>query len=319
MTKALVTGIAGFAGSHLTELLLKKGISVYGYFHPDHLSNNLNHLKSRIHLEACDLQEAKSLLKSVKTINPDYVFHLAAFSSPAQSFKDPYNTFKNNVMGELNLLEALVLLKSKAKILIIGSADEYGNIDKSNLPADEQTPLAPISPYAVSKVTQDMLGLQFYLHHKLNIVRVRPFNHIGPRQSTAFVVPSFAAQIAALEKKGGGTIKVGSLNNRRDFTDVRDMVRAYSLALSKGISGEVYNIGSGKAVKIGDILTMMIKLSLAKITIEIDKSRLHAQDIKTIYCDFSKFKRQTGWQPEIPLLKTLSDTIDYERGKLRAE
>ena len=317
MTKALITGIAGFAGSHLTEHLLGNGFSVYGYFHPHHPTENISHLRSRIHLEACDIQETKSLSKSIKAINPDLVFHLAAFSSTSESFKDPYNTFKNNVMGQLNLLEALVLLKSQAKILIIGSADEYGNIDKKNLPADEQTPLAPISPYAVSKVAQDMIGLQFYLHHRLNIVRVRPFNHIGPRQSTAFVVSAFASQIAQIESIGGGTIKVGSLNNRRDFTDVRDMVRAYLLALTKGIPGEVYNLGSGKAVKIADILKLMIKLSKVKITIQIDKSRLHTQDIETIYCDFTKFKKQTGWQPKIPLLKTLSDTIDYERDKLQ--
>lgn len=319
MTKALITGISGFAGSHLAEHLLKSAVAVFGFFHPRHPTENINQIKSEIKLEACDLLDAKNVSKIVKMINPDYVFHLAAFSSPSESFKDPYNTFKNNVIGELNLLQALVLLKSKAKILIIGSADEYGNIDKKNLPADESTPLAPISPYAVSKVTQDMLGLQFYLHHKLAIVRVRPFNHIGPRQSTAFVVPAFAAQIAALEKKGGGEIHVGNLENKRDFTDVRDMVRAYLLALQKGIPGEVYNIGSGKAVKIGDILNSMIKLSSAKIAIQIDKFRIHTQDIETIYCDFSKFRKQTGWQPKIPLSKTLSDTIEYERTKLKSE
>ena len=161
-----------------------------------------------------------------------------------------------------------------------------------------------------------MLGLQFFLHYKLHIVRVRPFNHIGPRQSTTFAIPSFAAQIAALEKQGGGTIKVGNLENSRDFTDVRDTVRAYLLALEQAKTGEVYNIGTGHAVKVSDILDLMLKLSKIKIKIEVDKSRIPPVDIKTIYCDFSKFKNQTGWQPAISLEKTLFDTIEYERSKL---
>jgi GDP-4-dehydro-6-deoxy-D-mannose reductase len=154
-----------------------------------------------------------------------------------------------------------------------------------------------------------MLGLQYFLHNKLQIIRVRPFNHIGPRQSNVFVVPAFASQIAAIEKSKEGTIKVGNLDSFRDFTDVRDMVE-------KGIPGEVYNIGSGKAVKIADILDMLVSFSKAKIKIETEKSRLRKTDIKSIYCDYSKFKSQTEWVPKTPLLKTLSDTIEYERKRL---
>ena len=315
--KVLITGIAGFAGSHLAEYLYSQKFTVFGFFLSNHLLLNLSHLKDKINLIECDLLDSKKVEKSVKLINPDYVFHLAAFSSPKDSFKNPKETLKNNIFGQINLLEALAKIKSNAKILIVGSADEYGQVDSKYLPIKEKTPLSPISPYAVSKVAQDMLGLQFFLHYGLQIVRVRPFNHIGPRQSLSFVVPSFAAQIAELEKKGGGIIKVGNLENSRDFTDVRDMVKAYWLALEKGKYGEVYNIGSGKAVKIADILKMMIGLSKVKIIIKKDTKRIPPQDIGTIYCDYSKFKKTTGWQPQIPIIQTLSDTIEYERSKLR--
>ena len=313
--KVLITGIAGFAGSHLAEYLYSQKFTVFGFFLSNHSLANLSHLKGKINLIECDLLDSKKIEKNVRLTNPDYVFHLAAFSSPKDSFKNPKETLKNNIFGQINLLESLAKIKSNAKILIVGSADEYGQVDPKNLPIDEKTPLSPISPYAVSKVAQDMLGLQFFLHHGLQIIRVRPFNHIGPRQSHAFVVPAFAAQIAALEKKDGGIMKVGNLKNSRDFTDVRDMVRAYLLALEQGVAGEVYNIGSGKAVKIADILKIMIGLSKEKIIVKEDSKRSPPQDIKMIYCDASKFKKTTGWRPTIPLLKTLSDTIEYERRK----
>ncbi|MBI3282530.1 GDP-mannose 4,6-dehydratase [Candidatus Curtissbacteria bacterium] len=316
--RALITGIAGFAGSHLTEHLLQKGIEVYGFYHPDHSIENLQGIKNKIELIACDVLAAKLVQKAIGAIRPDLVFHLAAFASPAQSFLEPMKTLQNNILGELNILSALAEIKSNAKILVVGSADEYGNIDPEHLPADENTPLAPPSPYAVSKVAQDMLGLQFYLSHKLNIVRVRPFNHIGPRQSPAFVVSAFASQIARLEKQGAGVLKVGNLATYRDFTDVRDMVGAYLLALEKGEFGEVYNLGSGRAVKIKDVLEKLLALSKVKIEVKPDKNRMRPADIKVITCDFTKFKKRTGWEPKIPLSKTLSDTIEYERGKIRS-
>ena len=317
MKKALITGVAGFAGSHLAQYLVSKKFSVFGIFHPDHSIENVKHLKSSIKLIGCNLLDKNDLRNHIKNINPDYVFHLAAFSSPAESFKDPQKTLSNNIFSQLYLLESLVDFSPKARILIIGSADEYGDIDPKYLPAKEVTPLSPISPYAVSKVAQDMLGLQFFLHHKLQIVRVRPFNHIGPRQSASFVVSAFAAQIAEMESKGGQTIIVGDLSKVREFTDVRDMVKAYLLALEKCLPGEVYNIGTGIPVKIADLLEMLLSLARVRITVKVDKSRIPPVDIKMIYCDPSKFQKATSWKPRIPLLKTLSDTIEYERKKLR--
>src|SRR3990167_1391914 len=326
MKKALITGVAGFAGSHLAQYLVSKKFSVSGIFHTDHSIENVKHLKSSIKLIGCNLLDKNDLRNHIKNINPDYVFHLAAFSSPAESFKDPQKTLSNNIFSQLYLLESLVDFSPKARILIIGSADEYGNIDPKDLPVDEDTAISPVSPYAVSKVAQDMLGLQFFLHSKLHVVRVRPFNHIGPRQSTSFVVSSFAAQIVSIEqnKKGlpagrQGEINVGNLETWRDFTDVRDMVRAYLLALEKGVWGDIYNIGSGKAAKIADILKKLMSFSKAKIKIKKDKSLFRPVDVKNIYCDFSKFKRQTGWMPKIPINKTLFDTIEYERSRLKSQ
>lgn len=315
MRKALISGIAGFAGSHLAEYLLSKGFLVFGIVNPKHPTKNIDHIRKRLNLFDYNLLDYQNVKKVISQVNPDYVFHLAAFSSPVLSFQNPRESLEINIFGQLNLLEALVAVGSKAKILIVGSADEYGRIAPEYLPAKEQTPLNPISPYAVSKVAQDLLGFQYFLHHHLHIVRVRPFNHIGPRQSASFAIPSFAAQIAELEKKGAGQILVGNLDIWRDFTDVRDMVRAYLLAVSKGKPGEVYNIGSGKPVKIADILRMLISLSSVKIKIKKDKRRIRSVDIKKIYCDSFKFRKQTGWQPKIPILTTLSDTIDYERPK----
>lgn len=315
MKKALITGIGGFVGSHLTELLLSKNISVHGFYHPSHPISNLDHLKNKITLIPSDIFKSRNIKNHLKQIKPDYVFHLAAISSPSQSFTNSLSTLENNILGELNLLDSLTAIKSNAKILIVGSSEEYGNVTKN--PVSESFPIFPLSPYAISKVAQDFLGYQYFLRNNLRVVRVRPFNHTGPRQASNFVVPSFAKQIAQIEKDGKGIIKVGNLESYRDFTDVRDMVRAYLLALDKGKVGEVYNLGSGRALKIEDVLNSLISLSSAKIEVKIDKSRFLPIDIKKIYCDYSKFRKQTGWAPEISMHKTLLDTLEYERSKIR--
>ncbi len=310
MKKALITGIGGFVGSHLADFLLSQGIEVYGLTHPSHHSKTLD---KRVKVTNCDLLKKNQLSQYLKSKIIDFIFHLAAFSSPPQSFINPKKTLENNILSQLNLLEVLKDQKSKSKILIISSSDIYGDVDEKYIPVDESAPFLPNSPYAVSKVAQDMLGLQFYLHDKLNIIRVRPFNHIGPGQSKSFVVPSFAAQIASIEKKGEGEVRVGNLESWRDFTDVRDVARAYYLALEKGKIGDVYNIGSSKAYKIADVLESLISLSTAKVNIINDDKLTRIEDVKKISCNYSKFNRDTGWNPQIPISKTLSDTIKYER------
>lgn len=308
MKKALVTGITGFAGSYLAELLIEHGYEVHG--------TSLSSPKgdSALHIKTLDLLDAKATEKYIGETRPDVIFHLAALTSPAESFENPTETITNNIAAELNVLEAVRVSSLVCRIMITSSAEIYGLVNTQDLPVREETELKPFSPYAVSKIAQDFLGLQYHLSYNMDIVRIRPFNHIGPRQTPGFVVASFAKQIAEIEKKSlPPVIKVGNLDAKRDFTDVRDMVKAYLLLSEKGKAGEVYNIGSGKSYRIGGILDDLLKLSTVKIEVEVDPSRLRPSDTPDIYSDDTKIQDATGWTPEIPLAQTLSDTLNYWR------
>ena len=217
----------------------------------------------------------------------------------------------------VDYLEECAAQKMDPVILVIGSGDEYGLVRPQDLPITESTPFRPTSPYAVSKIAQDMLGLQYFLSHRLHCVRVRPFNHIGPRQADAFVVASFARQVA--EAEAGVTapaVCVGNLEPTRDFTDVRDMVRAYWLAAQHGEPGDVYNIGSGHAYRIGDILNSFVAMSRIPLRIEIDAQRVRPTDVPVTLCDAGKFMRATGWRPVIPMEETLRDVLDFWRERI---
>ena len=287
----LVTGSSGFVGRHL-----------------------VNHLKKRhqiIPLDV-DLLNATAVETALAGINPDGVIHLAAIAAVGESLTSPTKILRNNIFAQLNLLEALKRKKSSARILIIGSADEYGQT--SDKPIDESFPLLPTSPYAVSKIAQDYLGLEYHLAYGMNIIRVRPFNHIGEGQSLGFVVPDFTKQIVDIETSGkSGNILVGNLNAQRDFTDVLDMVDAYELALAKGKPGDVYNLGSGKSVVIKELLNVLFSLSPAKITIKTDTSRLRPADQPKLVCNPEKFHLLTGWEAKIPLETTLKRVLEYFR------
>lgn len=290
--KILVTGSSGFVGRHLVKYLKTKKHQV-------------------IPLDV-DLLNATAVESSLSKINPDGVIHLAAIAAVGESLTSPAKILRNNIFAQLNLLEALKRKKSSARILIIGSADEYGQT--SDKPIDENFPLLPTSPYAVSKVAQDFLGLQYHLSYGLNIIRVRPFNHIGEGQSTGFVVPDFAKQIVEIEMSGKpGNILVGNLNAQRDFTDVLDMINAYELALIKGKPPEVYNLGSGRSIVIKDLLNILISLSSAKIAIKADPSRFRPADQPKLVCNSEKFHLLTGWQAKIPLETTLKRVLEYFR------
>jgi len=295
--KLLVTGGAGFIGSHFINYWLA------------------NHPTDKITSYQVDLTDKEQVEKLINDVRPDEVYNLAAQTSPSQSIKDPSDTLMNNTLSELYLFEAIKNSTHKdTRILAISSSEIYGAIDASDLPIDEDTPLRPTTPYAVSKITQDYLALQYFLAHKMQIIRVRPFNHTGPRQQPNFVVPMFAKQIAEIEKgKQEPLMKVGNLDARKDFTDVRDVVKAYSLLMEKGVPGDVYNIGSGKSVKIQQILDSLISLSGKEITYERDDALYRPIDTPDIYCDYEKIKSLTGWEPQIPLEKTLKDTLDYFR------
>lgn len=306
MKKVLITGATGFVGKYLCDLLSKEGYEVFGTSLEEKSSDKLKIYK----LDLMDWNETKSLIAKV---SPDIIFHLAALTSPRDSFKNPKDTLVNNISAQVNILEAVREVKIDPKILIISSGEIYGKVDAANLPIDEETPLNPSNPYAVSKLSQDFLGLQYFNSYGLKIIRVRPFNHTGPGQPPVFVIPAFAKKIAEIEKGKLNKLTVGNLDSKRDFTDVRDVVRAYVLAVEKGKPGDVYNLGSGKSYKILDILNSLISLSSAKIKVEEDESLMMPSDNPELVCDFSKFAQITSWKPEIPIQKTLSDTLDYWR------
>lgn len=316
MKKILITGITGFAGSYLAEYLISKGnFEIFGTYLLDQSLINVEKIKDKLRLVKINLSKENSVFDIVKNICPSIIFHLAALTSPADSFKNPTEALTNNISLQVNLLEAVRKYNlSETKILIVSSADIYGQVAKENLPIDEETPLMPTSPYSVSKIAQDFLGLTYFLTYKFNIVRVRPFNHIGPRQSPNFVVSSFAKQIAEIEKdKRASILHVGNLEAKRDFTNVKDMVRAYALAIEKGKYGEAYNIGSGTSYKMSDILNKLISMSSAKIKIEKDEALFRPNDNPDLICDSGKFIRLTGWKPQIPIDVTLKNTLDYWR------
>lgn len=312
MAKALVTGINGFAGTHLRNHLVNSGYEVFGTVKPG------SETPTNDHFFECDIQDFEGIKNIIERIEPDHIYHLAALTSPAESFKNPANTVTTNIGGQLNILEAVKKLQLvNSRVLVVSSAEVYGKADESDLPIDEATPLRPLSPYAVSKIAQDFLGYQYSHSQNVQAIIVRPFNNIGPNQGPIFVVPSFARQIAEIEKgKKEPVIKVGNLESKRDFTDVRDVVRAYELLMQKGVSGDVYNIGSGESHKIQEVLDILLSLTDVKIIVEKDPELMRPGDIPELLCDYSKLHEVTGWRPEIKLEQTLKDTLDYWRNNI---
>lgn len=311
--KALITGIAGFAGSHLAEyLLVHTDLEVFGIIH--RRDANIAHLRDKLALFQGDLREANSVHSILAQVSPEYIFHLAAQAFVPPSWRDPWGTLENNIRTTLNILEAVVALGIKPRMLIVGSADEYGLVSKNELPISEDTPLRPYSPYAVSKITQDMLGYQYYVSYDLPIVRVRPFNHIGPRQSDAFVTADFAKQIAEAELGlRQPVIKVGNLEAERDFSDVRDIVRGYHLTLTHGELGEVYNLGAEQAFSIRELLHMLLTISTIPLDVEQDPARLRPSDVPIVVSNCAKIRKLTKWQPRIPIEQSLHDVLEYWR------
>lgn len=307
--RVFVTGIRGFVGTHLSDLLLSKNLEVSGIG----TSENFNR-SNQVEYYNIDILDSEKLNKTIDNIKPELIFHLAGISSVRISYNQPELCKKINVTGTKNLLDAIIEAKINPRILVVSSAEVYG-IPES-VPIKETADLNPKNPYAESKKEQEELCQQYM--EKLKIIISRSFQHTGLGQKPLFVTSDFAKQIAEIEKElKEPIIKVGNLEARRSFTDVRDMVKAYYLSLQKCIPGETYNICSGKIYSIKEALDMLLSMSNTKIEVRLDPKKIRPNDIPIQVGDSSKFRNQTGWQPEIPFEKTLKDLLDYWRKKIK--
>jgi len=317
MKRALITGITGFVGSHLAELLLEKGLEVHGIERPRSRNENIVHIKDKVKVHEADIRDSNSIRKTIKAIEPDYIFHLASQSFVQHSFTAPEETLTTNIVGNLNILEAVRQLNLNPIIQVAGSSEEYGLVKEDEVPIKETNPLRPLSPYAVSKIAQDNLSRQYHHSYGLKTFVTRAFNHTGPRRGEVFATSNFAKQIAEIEKgKKEPVIHVGSLEAKRDWTDVRDIVRAYLLSVEKCDYGEIYNICAGKAWRIDEMLNMLLQMSNANIEVKQEENRLRPSDVPLLLGDCTKFREKTGWKPEIPFDVTLRDLLNYWRERV---
>jgi GDP-4-dehydro-6-deoxy-D-mannose reductase len=307
--------VTGFAGSHLVDYMLARGdCEIIGIQRWRSRTENIEHFIDRITMLECDLRDATSTRDTLERARPEWIFHLAAQSFVPTSWIAPTESLMTNVLAQVNLFEAVRHLGLRCRIQLACSSEEYGLVLADEVPIKETNPLRPLSPYAVSKVAQDMLGYQYWMSWKLDCVRTRGFNHEGPRRGPVFVASDFAKQIADIERgKRPPVIFVGNLESKRDFTDVRDMVRAYWLALEKCEPGEVYNICRGRAWSIREVLDLLLGMTKSKIEVREDRERLRPSDVPVLLGDNSKFVQATGWQPTIPFEQTLRDMLDHWR------
>ncbi|MCL4359738.1 GDP-mannose 4,6-dehydratase [Patescibacteria group bacterium] len=315
--RALITGIAGFVGSHLAELLLSQGYEVHGLCRPRSKLDHIDKIINKLHLEDADLLDSHSLYTTLSRIKPNYIFHLAAQSFVPTSWVSPSVTLEVNIVGAANVFEAVRQANIDPVIQIACSSEEYGLVLSDELPIRETNPLRPLSPYAVSKLAMDYLGYQYFQSYKVKIVRTRGFNHTGPRRGETFAESNFAKQIAMIEKgKQEPVIRVGNLEAKRDYTDVRDMVKAYVAAVTECDCGDVYNICTGNAIRIGDMLNLLLSYSKVKVKIQEDPMRMRPSDVPVLIGDNTKFTQKTGWKAGIPFEKTMEDLLNYWRERV---
>lgn len=311
----LITGAAGFVGSHLIDFLQSNtGDIIYSSVLNEQEASTVRLEKDKIKI--ADITNAKQVDALIEEVRPNVVYHLAAQSSVGNSWKIPALTYSINIVGTTNLLESLKKYELQStKVLLIGSAEQYGSIKPEELPVTEEHALTAANPYSISKVTQEMLAKMYVKSCGMDITMVRAFNHIGPGQNTNFVIPDWCSQIVKIEKgEQEPVLKVGNISVKRDFTDVRDIVRAYYLLSQKGKAGEVYNVGTGKSLSLEDILNVMKELSVHdSISVEIDPDKLRPADIPELIADVSKLKEATGWEPQFHVKDTIGDILNSMR------
>lgn len=317
--RVMITGITGMAGSHLAEYLIaRRECEVHGTLRWRSNKEHIAHLEKDAAFHECELRDPYAVARLLREIRPHRIYHLASQSNVAASWLSPRETLVNNITAQLNILESLKLLDFlDTRVHVAGSSEEYGLVQPHELPVKENNPLRPISPYGVSKVTQDTMGYQYYKNFGLHVVRTRAFNHEGPRRSESFATSSFARQIVEIEMgRKDPVIHVGNLKARRDFTDIRDVVRAYHLALESCEPGSVYNIGSGIAHSLRQVLDLLLTMSRVVIQVKEDPARMRPSDVPELVADCTEFRNRTGWRPEISLEQSLFDLLEYWRAKL---
>jgi GDP-4-dehydro-6-deoxy-D-mannose reductase len=319
--RALITGVTGFAGSFLAEHCLSvPGVEVVGLVRDRTRLTHAAPFAARITLVEADLRDAAAVNQAVAAAQPEIVFHLAAQAFVPQAFADPVGTLLDNAVGQLHVILAMLRHCPTARLLAVGSATEYGLVRPEENPVDEDVPLRPTDPYAVSKVTQDLQAYQYFASHDLPAVRVRAFNHTGPRQDEAFVASRFAREIARIETGlAPPVLTVGNLTAIREFTDVRDVVHAYFCAGMQGEPGEVYNVGSGDGRRIAEVLNVLAGLSRVPFRVQEDPNLLRPVDVPALVCNATKLRARCGWEPRIPLEQTMRDLLDYWRAKVAAD
>jgi GDP-4-dehydro-6-deoxy-D-mannose reductase len=317
--RVLITGINGFVGGHLAEHLLAEGRhEVWGLTRgPGKLQPFLAGRVAEVH---ADLSDAEATTEALVAARPAVIYHLAGQPFVPESFRDPAGTLSTNTLGALHIFLTLIEYRMRARVVVVGTNEEYGTISEADLPIGEGTPLRPANPYGVSKAAQSLLAQQYHLSHGLDVVRVRPFTHIGPRQNERFVTAAFARQVARIERGlQPPVVQVGNLSARRDFTDVRDMVRAYALLAERGEPGAVYNAGFGQAVMVRELLDQLLAASAVPVEVRLNPELMRPIDIPVVVCDASRLRERTGWAPQFTLERTLHDILDYWRAEVRAE
>ncbi len=317
--KVLITGITGMVGSHLAEYILDNHpeVEVHGLIRWRSPLDNIRAIEGKITLHQAELRDLNSLVLLLRKVRPVWIFHLAAQSYVGASFIAPADTIHTNVIGTTNLLDAVRIAGLDPKIHICSSSEVYGQVTKDEVPIRETNPFRPASPYAVSKVGEDMIALQYFLSFGIKTVRTRMFTHTGPRRGDVFAESSFARQIAEIEARSRqNPVKVGNLDSVRTVADVRDAVRAYWLLLEKCPPGEVYNIGGNQTMSVGEILERLKTMAKCKIDHAVDPGLLRPSDVTLQIPDTSKFRAATGWEPQIPVEVTLRDLLEYHRKRV---
>lgn len=317
--RVLITGITGMVGSHLADYIVEHHptVEVHGLIRWRSPLENIRGIESKIVLHEAELRDLNSLVCLLRKVQPDRIFHLAAQSYVTVSFDAPADTIHTNVVGTVNLLDAVRIAGLDPEIHICSSSEVYGQVTEAEVPIRETNPFRPASPYAVSKTGEDMVALQYFLSYGIKTIRTRMFTHTGPRRGDVFAESAFAKQIAEIEAGvRSNPVRVGNLKSVRTVADVRDAVRAYWMLLEKCAPGEVYNIGGNRTMAVGDILDMLKGLATCEIKHIVDPALLRPSDVTLQIPDISKFQRATGWQPEILIETTLRDLLDYQRNRV---